>query len=52
VIESDRPSGNILHIVIPEKLDIDDFDSIKNTVDQMIIEHGKIRLLLDAEYFH
>ena len=52
MIEIDNPSGNILHIKMPEKLDIDDFKSAQAIVDPLIEEHGKIRLILDATHFH
>tara|TARA_R110002110_G_scaffold383245_4_gene594650 strand:+ start:12468 stop:12842 length:375 start_codon:yes stop_codon:yes gene_type:complete len=51
MIEIDNPSGNILHVVIPQKLNTGDFDEIKSMVDTLIKEHGKIRILLDATNF-
>jgi hypothetical protein len=42
---------NTLRILIPEKLQADDFAEIAPQVDSVINAHGRIRLLIDATKF-
>jgi hypothetical protein len=48
MIKTETISGNVLKILAPEKLKADDFSKIAPQVDALILQHGKIRLLIDA----
>jgi hypothetical protein len=48
MIKTEIISGNALKILAPEKFKADDFSQIAPQVDSLILQHGKIRLLIDA----
>ena len=52
MIKTEILSGNALKIIAPEKLTADDFHEITPLVDSLIVQHGKIRLLIDASGFN
>jgi len=52
MIKTDIISGNVLRILPPEKLKVDDFRQIAPQVDSIISRYGKIRLLIDASGFN
>ena len=52
MIKTDIISGNVLRIMAPEKLKVDDFRQIAPQVDSIISRYGKIRLLIDASVFN
>jgi len=41
-----------LRILVPKKLEADDFRQIAPQVDSIISQYGKIRLLIDASQFN
>jgi hypothetical protein len=45
-------SGNVLRVVAPRKLYVEDFQQITPDVDSFISQHGKIKLLVDVSNFH
>ena len=48
MIKTEIISANALKILAPEKLKADDFIHIAPQVDSLILQHGQIRLLIDA----
>ena len=48
MIKTDIISGNVLRILVPDKIKADDFPQIAPQVDSIISQYGKIRLLIDA----
>ena len=52
MIKTEIISGNVLRIVAPIKLYVDDFQQITPEVDSFISQHGKIRLLVDVSSFN
>ena len=52
MIKADVISGNVLKILVPEKIRADDFRQIAPQVDSIINQYGKIRLLIDASGFN
>ena len=52
MIKTEIISANALKITTPEKLKADDFREIAPQIDSLIIQHGKIRLLIDASGFN
>jgi hypothetical protein len=51
MIKTEIISPNILRIVVPVKLKVDDFLQIAPQVDSIIRQYGKLRLLIDASQF-
>jgi hypothetical protein len=52
MIKTEIISANALKIMVPVKLQADDFDQIAPQIDSLISQHGKIRLLIDASGFN
>jgi SpoIIAA-like len=52
VIKTDIISGNVLRILVPDKIKADDFRQIAPQIDSIINQYGKIRLLIDASGFN
>lgn len=52
MIKTELISTNVLSIVVPEKLNANDFRQIVPQVDSLISKHGKIRLLINASGFN
>ena len=52
MIKTDMISGNVLRILVPDKIEADDFRQIAPQVDSIISQYGKIRLLIDASGFN
>ena len=52
MIKTDIISGNVLRILVPDKIKADDFGQIAPQVDSIISQYGKIRLLIDASGFN
>ncbi len=52
MIQTELISANIVKIIIPEKLEADDFRQIAPQIDSIIKDHGQIRLLIDASGFN
>lgn len=48
MIKTEVISGNVLKIVAPEKLKVDDFSTVAPQVDTLIKQYGIVRLLVDA----
>jgi hypothetical protein len=52
MITTEVISANMLRIIAPGKLKADDFLQIAPQIDSLIIQYGKIRLLIDASRFN
>jgi hypothetical protein len=52
MIHTELILANVIKIVVPEKLEAEDFRQIAPQIDTMIKEHGQIRLLIDASGFN
>jgi hypothetical protein len=52
MIKTEIISPNALRILVPKKLEADDFRQIAPQVDSIISQYGKIRLLIDASQFN
>jgi SpoIIAA-like len=52
VIKTDIISGNVLRILVPDKIKAEDVRQIEPQVDSIISQYGKIRLLIDASGFN
>jgi hypothetical protein len=52
VIKTEIISGNVLRILVPDKIAADDFRQIAPLIDSIINQYGKIRLLIDASGFN
>ena len=51
MITIEKAVGNLVEIKIPEYLEPGDFKTFSPAIDNIINQHGKIRLLLDAKDF-
>lgn len=51
MITNEKTAGNLVEIKMPEYLESGDFKTFSSTIDGIIHQHGKIRLLLDARNF-
>jgi len=51
MITIEKAADNLVKVKVPKHLVSGDFKAIEPTVDRLIQEHGKIRLLLDAREF-
>lgn len=51
MIKLENAKDNILKVIMPEKLQEDDFKKIALQVDEVIKKYGKIRVLIDASNF-
>jgi len=52
MIKTEIISPNALKIMVPVKLQADDFGQIAPQIDSLIGQYGKIRLLIDASGFN
>jgi hypothetical protein len=52
MIKTELISANALRIMLPDKVNADDFSQIAPQIDSLISQHGQIRLLIDASGFH
>jgi type II secretory pathway component PulK len=52
MIKTELISANTLRVVVPDKLEGDDFREIEPQLDSIIRQKGKIRLLIDASGFN
>jgi len=52
MIKTETICGNALRIMVPEKINADDFSKIAPQVDSLINQYGNIRLLIDASAFN
>jgi energy-converting hydrogenase Eha subunit G len=52
MIKTEIISTNVLQIIVPDKLQAEDFRQLAPQIDTIISQYGKIRLLIDASGFN